>query len=173
MFTWAPSDMSEIDTKRVIHRLDIHLFSKPLAQRKWKFNVEKRDVINEEVGKLSDVKFIIKTKYSTWLANVVLVREVKNKWHMCVDFTNLNTACPKDLYPLSDIDLLIEGSSGYCMLSFMDAYMGYNRIWMDPHPKEASFRIMITTTITMACLSALRTVVPPTSDSWMLSSPTK
>lgn len=52
--------------------------------------------------------------------------------HMCMDFTDMSYACPKDLYPLSDIDRLIDRSSGYCMLSFMDAYLGYKQIQMDP-----------------------------------------
>jgi hypothetical protein len=49
---------------------------------------------------------------------------------MCVDFTILNKSCPKDPYPLPSIDRLIDGASGYKMLSFMDAYSGYNQIKM-------------------------------------------
>lgn len=45
---------------------------------------------------------------------------------MCVDFTDLNIACSKDTYPLSDIDRLIDRSSSYRVLSFMDVYSGYN-----------------------------------------------
>jgi hypothetical protein len=49
---------------------------------------------------------------------------------MCVDFTDLNKSCPKDPYPLPSIDRLIDDASGYKMLSFMDAYSGYNQIKM-------------------------------------------
>nr|KYP65368.1 Transposon Ty3-I Gag-Pol polyprotein [Cajanus cajan] len=51
---------------------------------------------------------------------------------MCVDYTDLNKACPKDLYPLSSIDRLVDGASGHALLSFLDAYSGYNQIMMYP-----------------------------------------
>lgn len=50
---------------------------------------------------------------------------------MRIDFTELNVLCPKDPYHLSNIDSLIDGSSHYCMLSFIDVYSGYNQIKID------------------------------------------
>ena len=50
---------------------------------------------------------------------------------MCVDFTNLNKACPKDSYPLPRIDLLMDSTANYQLLSFMDAFSGYNQIKLD------------------------------------------
>lgn len=64
--------------------------------------------------------------------NMVLVQKANNKWHIYVDFTHLNFACPRDPYPLPDIDLLIGESSLYCTLNFMDAYLRYNHIQVDP-----------------------------------------
>jgi hypothetical protein len=61
-----------------------------------------------------------------------MVKKANGKWRMCVDFTDLNKACPKDPYPLPNIDRLIDGATGYKMLSFMDAYSGYNQIKMNP-----------------------------------------
>ncbi|MCH85574.1 retrotransposon gag protein, partial [Trifolium medium] len=63
---------------------------------------------------------------------MVLVKKVNGKWRMCVDFTDQNKACPKDPYPLPNIDRLIDGASGYRTLSFMDVYSGYNQIKMSP-----------------------------------------
>ena len=61
----------------------------------------KRDnVIKEEVQKLEAAKFIKEIYYPDWLANVVMVKKSNGKWRMCVDFTELNKACPKDSYPL-------------------------------------------------------------------------
>ena len=57
---------------------------------------------------------------------MVLVKKASGKWRMCVDYTDLNKACPKDPYPLPNVDKLVDGSSGYKYLSFMDAYSGYN-----------------------------------------------
>jgi len=55
---------------------------------------------------------------------------------MCVDYTDLNRACPKDAYPLPNIDKLVDNSSGYKLLSFMDAYSGYNQIPMAEEDKQ-------------------------------------
>lgn len=51
---------------------------------------------------------------------------------MCVDLTGMNDVCPKDMYPLSNINRLIDGYSGYLTLNFMDAYSGYNQFRMGP-----------------------------------------
>ncbi|KAK2449974.1 hypothetical protein QL285_009117 [Trifolium repens] len=76
-------------------------------------------------------KILATLKYPSWLANVVMVKKANGKWRMCVDFTDLNKACPKDPYHLPNIDRLIDGASGYKILSFMDAYSGYNQIKMN------------------------------------------
>ena len=51
---------------------------------------------------------------------------------MCVDFTDLNKACPKDSFPLHRINVLVDSTSGYELLSFMDAFFGYNQILIHP-----------------------------------------
>ncbi|XP_072054232.1 uncharacterized protein [Arachis hypogaea] len=65
-----------------------------------------------------------------------MVRKNSGKWRMCVDFTDLNKACPKDSYPLPNIDRLVDDTSGYKVLSFMDAYSGYNQIQMHPNDED-------------------------------------
>lgn len=110
--------MPGIDTQVVNHRLAIHPSAKLVVQRKRKVGVVRRAIIDEELGKLLDVGITTKMKYPTWLTNVVLVRKANNRGHMCVDFTDLNSATPNDPYPLLDIDSLIDESLGY----FMDVY---------------------------------------------------
>ena len=78
-------------------------------------------------------KFIWEVYYSNWLANVVMVKKVNGKWRMCVDFTNLNNACPKDSYSLPRIDQLEDSTK---LLSFMDAFSCYNQIRMDEADQE-------------------------------------
>lgn len=75
--------MSSINTKVVSHRLVIHPFTKPAAQRKRKVGKEMRITIDEEVEKLFNIGSIIETKYPTWLTNMVLVRKA-NKNDTCV-----------------------------------------------------------------------------------------
>ncbi|XP_020686072.1 uncharacterized protein LOC110102197 [Dendrobium catenatum] len=67
-----------------------------------------------------------------------MVRKTSGAWRMCVDYTDLNKACPKDSFPLPRIDQLVYATSGHQMLSFMDAYSGYNQIQMDPADEEAT-----------------------------------
>ena len=77
--------------------------------------------------------------YPDWLANVVMVKKANDKWRMCVDFTvlnNLNKACPEDSYPLPRIDQLVDSTAGHQLLSFMDAFSGYNQIRMDEANQE-------------------------------------
>jgi len=73
-------------------------------------------------------------KYPKWLMNVVLVKKASGKWRMCVDFTDLNKACPKDSYPLLSIDALVDSALVCRLLSFLDAFSGYNQIRM--HPRD-------------------------------------
>ena len=58
----------------------------------------------------------------------MLVKKSNGKWRMCVDFTDLNKACPKDSYPLPSIDALVDSAAGCKLLSFLDAFSGYNQI---------------------------------------------
>ena len=69
--------------------------------------------------------------YPDWLANVVMVKKANRKWRICVDFTELNKACPKDSYPLRWVDILVDSTARHQLLSFMDAFFGYNRIKLD------------------------------------------
>ncbi|RVW81425.1 Transposon Ty3-I Gag-Pol polyprotein [Vitis vinifera] len=74
--------------------------------------------------------------YPDWLANVVVVPKKEGKWRVCVDYTNLNNACPKDSFPLPRIDQIVDSTSGQGMLSFLDAFSGYHQIPMSPDDEE-------------------------------------
>ena len=74
--------------------------------------------------------------YPDWLANAVMIKKANGKWRMCVDFTDLNRACPKDSYPLLRIDILVDSTARHQLLSFMDAFSGYNQIKLDEVDQE-------------------------------------
>ena len=93
-------------------------------------------MINEEVSKLLQAGAIREVEYPEWLANVVLVKKANGKWRLCIDFTDVNRACPKDSFPLPGIDLIVDATTGHELLSFMDAFSGYNQINMDPDDQE-------------------------------------
>ena len=68
-----------------------------------------------------------------------MVKKPNKKWRMCVDFTDLNRACPKDSYPLLRIDTLVDSTATHELLSFMDAFSGYNQIRMKEEDQEKTF----------------------------------
>ncbi|CAL9016033.1 unnamed protein product [Prunus brigantina] len=143
MFAWSPSDMPDIDPNIIGHRLHVNPACKPVAQKRRNFAPERVTIIEAEIDKLLAAGFIEKVSYSEWLANVVLVlKQEKGKWRVCVDYTDLNKACPKDNFPLPRIDQLVDSTSGNQLLSFMDAYSGYNQILMhDDDKAKTSFII--------------------------------
>jgi hypothetical protein len=65
------------------------------------------------VEKLLRAGAIRELHYPTWLSNTVVVKKKNGKWRVCVDFTNLNQACPKDPFPLPKIDLLVDATAGH------------------------------------------------------------
>ena len=65
-----------------------------------------------------------------------MVKKSNGKLRMCVDFTNLNRACPKDSYPLLRIDTLVDSTARHELLSFIDAFSGYNQIKMNEEDQE-------------------------------------
>ena len=64
------------------------------------------------------------------------MKKANGKWRMCVDFTDLNRACPKDSFPLPRIDQLVDFTTGHKLLTFMDAFSGYNQIKMAEEDQE-------------------------------------
>jgi len=135
-FVWSASDMPGIDPELLSHRLAMDPQVKPVRQRRRKFNGERRQAIREETQRLLSAGHIKEVQYPEWLANVVLVKESNGRWRMCVDFTDLNKACPKDSYPLASIDALVGNAAGCKLLSFLDAFLEYNQIKMHPMDEE-------------------------------------
>ena len=128
--------MPGIDPSVITHHLNVHPSSKPIRQKKRVFAPERDNAIKEEVQKLTIAQFIREVYYSDWLANVVMVKKTNGKWRMCVDVTDLNKAYPKDSYPLPRIDQLVDLTAGHRLLSFMDAFSGYNQIKMNKEDQE-------------------------------------
>ena len=120
----------------IVHRLNVNLASSPIRQKKRVFAQERDKAIAEEVRQLLKDGFIQEVYYPDWLANVVMVKKANGKWRMCVNFTNLNRACPKDSYPLIRIDTLVDSTARHELLSFMDAFSGYNQIKMNKEDQE-------------------------------------
>ena len=80
--------------------------------------------------------FIREVYYPDWLVNVIIVKKANEKWRMCIDFTDLNKTCPKNSYPLPRVNVLVDSIAQHQLLSFMDAFFGYNQIQMDELDQE-------------------------------------
>ena len=136
IFAWKQADMGGIDSAIITHKLNTNPSFKPVKQKCRSFVPERQKAINEEVSKLLQAGAIREVEYPEWLANVVLVKKANGKWRLCIDFTDINKACPKDSFPLPRIDLIVDATAGHELLSFMDAFSGYNQISMDPGDQE-------------------------------------
>ena len=136
VFAWDQADMGGIDPIVITHKLNVISSFKPIKQKRRSFAPERQKAINEEVGKLLQAGAIREVKYPEWLANVVLIKKANGKWRLCINFTDVNKACPKHSFPLSRIDLIVDATGDHELLSFMDAFSGYNQISMDPGDQE-------------------------------------
>jgi len=119
-----------VDPQVASHKLSIYKEALYVSQKKRKLGKECRQAAKVETDKLLSAGFIEEAQYTTWLSNVVLVKKANGKWRMCVDYTDLNKACPRDTYPLHNIDRLVDGAAGNKVLTFLDAYFGYSQIPM-------------------------------------------
>ena len=111
LFAWKAADIPRTDPGVISHKLFVCQGAKPMAQKRRKLGEERRKATIEETDKLLQAGFIQEAQYTTWLANVVLVKKPNGKWRMCIDYTDLNKACMKDSYPLPSIDRLVDGAS--------------------------------------------------------------
>ena len=136
VFAWSNEDMLGINPSIIVHRLNVNPDSSPVRQKKKVFAQERDKAVAKEVRKLLEAGFIREVYYPDWLANMVMVRKNNGKWRMCVDFTDLNRACPKDSYPLPQIDTLVDSTAEHELLSFMNAFSGYNQIKMKEEDQE-------------------------------------
>ncbi|KAL0384983.1 UNVERIFIED_CONTAM: Transposon Ty3-G Gag-Pol polyprotein [Sesamum radiatum] len=136
VFAWEASDMQGVSPEIMVHKLNVHPEARPIKQKKRAFGVDRNRIIKEEVEKLLKINYIRPVQYPEWLANVVLVPKNNGKWRMCIDFTDLNRACPKDSFPLPRIDAMIDSTSGCELMSFLDAFQGYNQIRLAPEDQE-------------------------------------
>ena len=128
--------MGGIDPAIITHGLNVSPSFKPVKQKRRSFMPERQKAFNEEVGKLLQAGAIKEVEYLKWLANVVLVKKGNGKWRLCIDFTDVNKACPKDSFPLPRIDLIVDATADHELLNFMDAFSGYNQINMDLDDQE-------------------------------------
>ncbi|GJZ10737.1 reverse transcriptase domain-containing protein [Tanacetum coccineum] len=111
VFAWEPSDMTGVPRRIIEHTLNVNPSMDPAG-------------------------IVCPVRYPTYISNPVLVKKGDGTWRMCIDFKNLNSACPKDYYPLPNIDYKVESVMGFRYKCFLDAYKGYHQIQMAEEDEE-------------------------------------
>ncbi|KAM1451565.1 hypothetical protein ACFX2I_038655 [Malus domestica] len=111
--------MPGISPDIICHRLSIDPKTKPVRQKIRSYDTERDKAMKGEVEKLKGIGFIHEVNYPTWVANVVLVKKNPTKESLILQKV-----------------LLIDSTAGCELLSFMDAYLGYNQILMNPPDQE-------------------------------------
>ena len=122
VFAWDACDATGIDLAFIYHHLNVKPSIIPKKQSPWRLSREHADAIKEEVMKLKRAEAIKEVFYPEWLANTMLVKKKNGKWQVCGDFTDLNKACPKDPFPMPQIDQLVDATAGHPRMSFLDAF---------------------------------------------------
>nr|CAE76039.1 B1292H11.25 [Oryza sativa Japonica Group] len=136
VFAWQPSDMPGVPREVIEHKLMVRPDAKPVKQKLRRFAPDRKQAIREELDKLLKAGFIREVLHPEWLANPDMVHKANGKWRICVDFTDLNKACPKDHFPLPRIDQLVDSTAGCELLSFLDAYSGYHQFSVTKEDEE-------------------------------------
>ncbi|KAM2200491.1 hypothetical protein ACFX1R_000437 [Malus domestica] len=127
----------------VMHRLVVKPGTRPIKQTQRRYQSELIPQIEVEINKLIEAGFIREVQYPKWISNIVIVFKKSGQIRVCIDFRDLNDACPKDDFPLPIIEIMVDATTGHEALSFMDGSSGYNQIRMALEEKElTAFRTL-------------------------------
>ncbi|GKD89162.1 reverse transcriptase domain-containing protein, partial [Tanacetum coccineum] len=136
VFAWEPTDMTGVPRRIIEHPLNVNPSLEPFCQKRRTFSPEKSEFVTNEVAKWVRAGIVRPVKYPTYISNPVLVKKYDGSWRMCIDFKILNSAWPKDYYPLPSIDCKVEVVMGFKYKCFLDAYKGYHQIQMAREDEE-------------------------------------
>jgi hypothetical protein len=139
VFAWIANDLCGVNRDFIEHSLNVDPSFRPRKQRLWKMSDDKAEGARNEVKRLLSAGVIREVTYPEWLANTVMVKKANGKWRMCIDFTDLNKACPKDEFPLPRIDSLVDAVASLELMCLLDCYSGYHQICMkkEDEPKTS------------------------------------
>ena len=154
VFSWQPFDIPGVPREVIEHHLAVCPHARPVKQKVQEQALERQQFIAEEIKKLEAAGLVRRVMHPTWLANPVVVQKANGKWKLCIDFTDLNKACPKDPFPFSLIDQIVDSTSGCDFLSFLDGYYGYHQIFTSKEDEEKTSLITLCGTYCFCeCLS--------------------
>ena len=122
VFAWSTDEAPRVDPKFICHHLNVNPLVVLKKQPPRHPSKEHAGAVREEVAKLKQAGATEEVFYPEWLANMVVVKKKSGKWRVCVDFMDLNKACPKDLFLMPKIDQLVDATVSHPRMSFLDAF---------------------------------------------------
>jgi hypothetical protein len=139
VFAWLANDLCGVNRDVIEHSINVDPAIRPRRQKLRKMSEDKAEGAQNEVKRLLSAGVIREVTYPEWQANIVMVKKANGKWRMCIDFTDLNKACPKDEFPLPRIDSLVDAAATSELMSLLDCYSSYHQIWMkkEDEPKTS------------------------------------
>ena len=114
--------MPGLDPQVAMHRLNIKPDTKPVKQQQRRFCPNVMEAIEAEVHKLIACGFIWEEQHPDWVANIIPVLKKNEKIQIYIDYHDLNTSCPKDVFPLPITDVMNDNTYGFKRMSFMDGF---------------------------------------------------
>jgi hypothetical protein len=122
IFAWSYEEMSGIDPDIVVHEIKMYPGAKPVRQRLCLVHPRKAAAIKLEVEKLLKDGFIYPMALTDWVSNLVLVNKKQGMIRVCVDYRDINKACPKDNFPTPFVDQIVDDCAGSEIFSLMDGF---------------------------------------------------
>jgi hypothetical protein len=138
VFAWKTSDLTGVNRSIIEHRLQVNPSAKPKKQKLRKMSDEKVAAAKSEVQRLLDA--VCEIQCQNWLMNVVMVKKKNGKWKMCTDLNDLNKCCPKDDFPLSRIDKVVDSAAGCETMALLDCFSRYHQIW--PYQEDEGKKVL-------------------------------
>ena len=128
--------MQRVDTNLIMHHLSLALGDKPVKEKLRKMHPHIALPVKGKLENLLGEKFIRAIDYAKWISNIVPISKHEKTIQVCIDFRDVNRACPKDDFPLPNIDMIVDMTVGYEIYSLMDGFSRYNHIKIAPEDQE-------------------------------------
>ena len=122
VFAWNAYEALGVDPNFICHHMNVNPSITPKRQPPRRPSKEYVEAVKNEVTKLKQAGTIKEVFYPQWLTNTVVVKNKTGKWCVCVDFTDLNKACPKDPFFMPWIDQLVDAMICHPRMSFLDTF---------------------------------------------------
>ena len=120
--------MLRLDPTLILHHLKISPKVRLVKQKLKKMYSHIALLVKAELEKLINTNFIQPLAYPSWISNIVPISKKNGSICIRINFWDVNKECPKDDFPLPNIDTIVDLTIGHSMFSLMDAFLGYNRL---------------------------------------------